>query len=80
MEHSEDLNVMFGIDDIREFSEEHNELLSYLEYEVLNNTATNSEITIYENYKWFHTFDIESDEYIEVINKMSGLYMDGYKG
>lgn len=79
MEHSEDLNVMFGIDDIREFSEEHTELIFYLEDEVLNNTATNDEIIMYENYKWFNTFDIDSEEYRKTIEKMSGFYMKGYK-
>ncbi len=77
MEHYEDLRLLFEIKDIREFNEEHNELLYYIESKVVNGTATIDEITMYESYKWYDTFDISSNEYQNVVEQMSISYEKG---
>lgn len=61
------------------FSEFETELLLYLEDKVVNGIANNDELTMYENYKWFHEIDFDSDIARGLEREMQNIYENGYK-
>lgn len=64
--------------DINEFSEIHNELLFYLEDKVKYGTATEMELNVYEDYKLFDTFDVDSEVCKRLIREMQEIYGADY--
>lgn len=64
--------------DLREFSELHNELIFYLEDKILNGLATSEELKLYENYKYFDELDIDCEVCQNLIKEMETVYQSGF--
>lgn len=61
-----------------QFSEFKTEIVFYLEDKIMSGIASNEELKLYEDYKWFGKLDFEHEVCLQLDKEMQHIYDNGY--